>query len=128
MTRKLFARAALFGGMILFTGCSLDTLSPSTPSARIAQDRTHNTVSSSHAVEDTRFQQVMSALVQRIKTNPNYQKIGLKTPEEKQWFKNLLYKLWHRDITREQFIAEGVKRYPDKRYEFTFIADAMQEI
>ena len=119
----------LFALSFVLNGCSFGNLSPSAPSERIV----HKTQSVSHQyafslTDDERFKEVMRRIVVEIKSNPKYNKIGLRTQKDKIWFKQLLYKLWHRDITRKQFIAEGVKRYPSKRYEFTFIADTMQRI
>ena len=111
---------------LFMSGCSYDALTAqnTAPTQRIA----HTQTSPMTHVAPHGFDDVMQALVAQIKADANYRKIGLKTPKEKQWFKATLYKLWHRDITRSDFIAQGVKRYPTKRYEFTFIADAMQRI
>ena len=68
----------------------------------------------------------MIQVAQSTKQDPNYHRIALNTQEEKIWFRDLMYKLWDREITRQQFITEGVKRYPSHRYEFTYIANAYQ--
>ena len=60
-------------------------------------------------------------------TDPRYQKLALDTAEKKAWFKQLLYRLWDRQITRAQFIKEGLRKYPDREYEFRFIADSFQK-
>ena len=59
---------------------------------------------------------------QKIKDDPNYQRIALDTPEKKAWFKDLTYRLWDRQITTNQFMSEGLSKYPDRQYEFNFVA------
>ena len=67
------------------------------------------------------YEKKMRAVAAGIKDDPNYQRLALDTPEKKEWFKTLTYRLWDRQITRQQFIKEGLKRYPDHGYEFNFI-------
>ena len=52
-------------------------------------------------------------------------RITLETAENKTWFKAWTYKLWNREITKREFIAEGLKQYPERRYEFEFIAEGL---
>ena len=67
------------------------------------------------------YEKKMREVASGIKNDPNYQRLALDTPEKKEWFKKLTYRLWDRQITRQQFITEGLKRYPDHGYEFNFI-------
>ena len=67
------------------------------------------------------YEKKMREIASGIKDDPNYQRFALDTPEKKEWFKKLTYTLWDRQITRQQFITEGLKRYPDHGYEFNFI-------
>ena len=67
------------------------------------------------------YEKTMRKIASGIKDDPNYQRLALNTPEKKEWFKKLTYRLWDRQITRQQFIAEGLKRYPNQGYEFNFI-------
>jgi hypothetical protein len=67
------------------------------------------------------YEKTMRKIASGIKDDANYQRIALSTPEKKEWFKKLTYRLWDRQITRQQFITEGLKRYPDHGYEFNFI-------
>jgi len=109
---------------IFLTACSTPVSSPS-PQSRVS----HQVPLSSTAVNGTkmeRFHTTMIQVAQSTKQDPNYHRIALNTQEEKIWFRDLMYKLWDREITRQQFIAEGVKRYPSHRYEFTYIANAYQ--
>ncbi|MCF6206648.1 MAG: hypothetical protein L3J47_07135 [Sulfurovum sp.] len=76
--------------------------------------------------KEEKFHETMIKVAQSTQSNPNYNRMKLNTPEEKKWFKNLMYRLWDRQITRAQFIAEGTARYPNHKYEFTYIANAYQ--
>ncbi len=70
----------------------------------------------------------MRSVASGIKNDTNYQRIALDTPEKKEWFKSLTYRLWDRQITRQQFMAEGLAKYPNRRYEFQFIIRGFESI
>jgi len=67
------------------------------------------------------YQQTMRTVASGIKHDNNYQRITLDTPEKKEWFRMLTYRLWDRQITRQQFMTEGLSHYPSHRYEFAFV-------
>ncbi len=67
------------------------------------------------------YEKTMRKIASGIKDDPNYQRLALNTPEKKEWFKKLTYRLWDRQITRQQFITEGLSRYPNHGYELNFI-------
>jgi len=67
------------------------------------------------------YENTMRKIASGIKDDTNYQRLALNTPEKKEWFKKLTFRLWDRQITRQQFIAEGLKRYPNHGYELNFI-------
>ena len=67
------------------------------------------------------YQKTMRSVASGIKNDANYQRIALNTPEKKAWFRSLTYRLWDRQMTRQQFIAEGLSYYPSHRYEFEFV-------
>jgi len=71
------------------------------------------------------YEKKMRKVASGIKDDPNYQRLELDTPEKKEWFKKLTYRLWDRQITRYQFVSDGLKRYPDHGYEFNFIVKGM---
>lgn len=74
------------------------------------------------------YQQTMRSVASGIKHDTTYQRITLDTPEKKEWFKTLTYRLWDRQITRQQFIAEGLAKYPTHRYEFQFVIDGFANV
>ena len=73
------------------------------------------------------FNKTMSKVAMSTNDDPRYRKLALDTPQKKAWFKSLMYRLWDRQITREQFIREGLKQYPDRAYEFNYIANGFQK-
>jgi len=60
-----------------------------------------------------------------IKHDANYRKLDLSTPELKEWFTDITYKLWDHQISRGQFVAAGLEKYPDRAYEFEVIANGL---
>lgn len=73
------------------------------------------------------YQNTMRSVASGIKDDPNYQRITLDTPEKKAWFKDLTYRLWDRQITTNQFMSEGLSKYPNREYEFNFVVDGFQK-
>ena len=74
------------------------------------------------------YQQTMRTIASGITQDPNYRRIALDTAEKKEWFRDLTYRLWDRQITRSQFITEGLSRFPTHRYEFEFIVNGFENI
>jgi hypothetical protein len=74
------------------------------------------------------YQQTMRSVASGIKHDTNYQRITLDTPEKKEWFKTLTYRLWDRQMTRDQFMAEGLSKYPNRRHEFQFIINGFANV
>ncbi len=73
------------------------------------------------------FQESMMKVALSTQDDSKYQKIELDTPEKKAWFKDLMYRLWDRQITRDDFILEGLTQYPTHKYEFEFVANGFQK-
>jgi len=72
------------------------------------------------------FRKKMREVAKSTLENKKYNKMTLGTEEKKEWFTNLMYQLWDRQITRRQFIQEGLTKYPSHQYEFEFIANGFQ--
>lgn len=72
------------------------------------------------------YQTTMRSIASGIKNDPSYQRLELDTDENKAWFKDLTYRLWDRQITKETFLAQGLKKYPTHRYEFNFVINGLQ--
>jgi len=76
----------------------------------------------------TRYANTMKKVASGIKDDTNYQRIALDTTEKKEWFKDLTFRLWDRQITRQQFLAEGLAKYPTHQYELQFIINGFEKI
>lgn len=102
-----------------FSGCtnSVDSLYPSAPAV---EKRTYQEPAPEKLEAYTN---TMRRVASGIKDDPNYNKIALDTAEKKAWFKDLTYRLWDRQITKGQFISEGLTKYPTHRYEFEFVVN-----
>ena len=73
------------------------------------------------------FEKTMVKVALSIRGDSTYNKMALDTPKKKIWFKNLMFRLWDRQITRNNFIEKGLTKYPLHGYEFGFVADGFQE-
>jgi len=72
------------------------------------------------------FKSTMIEVAKSTLSDSRYNKMTLNTKEKKAWFRNLMYGLWDRQMTRSEFIAEGLKKYPTHSYEFRFVAHGFQ--
>jgi hypothetical protein len=68
------------------------------------------------------FIEKMQQVSGEIAKDPGYDRIPLETAEEGQWFTDLAYRYWSKQISREQFIEQGVAKYPDNRRSFETLA------
>ena len=98
-----------------FTACT-DSMSSATPAA---------TYQAPTEAKMAKFKPVMTEVALSTRNDPKYNKMTIK-PEDKEWFQLLMYRYWDRQMTRGQFISEGVSRYPGHEYEFSFIANGFQ--
>lgn len=74
------------------------------------------------------FNKDMRKVALSTQNDPRYNRMALDTPQKKKWFKDLMYQLWDREISKEEFISRGVAKYPTHRYEFEFIANGFQNL
>jgi len=100
---------------LTFTGCT-DSMTSTTPKA-VYQAPTE--------AKMAKFKPVMTQVALSTRNDPNYNKMTIKA-EDKEWFQMLMYRFWDRQITKAQFVSEGISRYPGHNYEFAFIADGFQ--
>jgi hypothetical protein len=118
----LLASISLLG----LSGCTSPTQYLNTPSKTTKKATTHYKSPTPHKL--ALYQQTMRSVASGIKHDTNYQRIALDTPEKKEWFKTLTYRLWDRQITRDQFMSEGLSKYPSRKYEFQFVIDGFSNI
>ncbi len=105
---------------VSFTGCSNPLSTLSTPSFKKQNYPKPN------ATKAANFKNTMMKVALSTRDDAKYTKLELDTPEKKAWFKDLMYRLWDRQITKNQFIAEGLQKYPTRKYEFMFVANGFQ--
>jgi hypothetical protein len=117
----LLASISLLG----LSGCTSPSQYLTTP-ATTTKTITHYESPTPHKL--ALYQQTMRSVASGIKHDANYQRIALDTPEKKEWFKTLTYRLWDRQITRDQFMSEGLSKYPSRKYEFQFVIDGFSNI
>ncbi|MDQ7084251.1 MAG: hypothetical protein Q9M36_04655 [Sulfurovum sp.] len=67
------------------------------------------------------YKKTMNSIGEDIENDMEYERIEFATADEKKWFRTLTYRLWDRQMTRHQFLAEGLAKYPSHSYEFQFI-------
>ncbi|HFQ61238.1 MAG TPA: hypothetical protein ENK39_02915 [Epsilonproteobacteria bacterium] len=116
---KYFILATLTA--ISFTGCSNSMNTVNTPTFK------PQSYQKPSATKSANFKNTMMKVALSTRDDAKYNKIELDTPEKKAWFKDLMFRLWDRQITRHQFMAEGMSKYPTHRYEFAFVANGFQK-
>jgi len=75
----------------------------------------------------SQFKKTMQKVALSTQNDPSYNRMTLDTPAKKAWFQNLMYRLWDRQITKSDFLYEGLKKYPTHQYEFLFVANGFQK-
>jgi len=73
------------------------------------------------------YNKTMLTVASSIKRDRKYRRIALDTPRKKEWFRVLTYRLWDRQITRNQFMKEGLAHYPKHKYELIFIIKGFEK-
>jgi len=124
MTKKIVSSLALAS---MITGCSIPSTLSMPRMPHITKEKPTITYEKPTPQKQEAFNKAMSQVALSTKEDPRYKKLALDTPEKKTWFKNLMYRLWDRQITREQFVHEGLQKYPDRAYEFNYIANGFQK-
>ncbi len=72
------------------------------------------------------FSKAMNGIKNDVKNNSKYTKIKLNKPiDNRKWFTDNIYKLWSGEMTKDVFINDGISKYPNKDYEFYFIASSV---
>lgn len=113
-----------------FTGCNTKLNLPTSSQTNMKKTYTVPERKSYAKPSDKKleaYHDTMMKVALSTQKDPNYKKIALDTPEKKAWFGDLMYRLWDRQITRNQFVTEGLEQYPTHRYEFDFVANGFQQ-
>jgi len=100
---------------LTFTGCT-DSMTSATPKAAYQAPTD---------AKMAKFKPVMTQVALSTRNDPKYNKMTIRA-EDKAWFQTHMYRYWDRQMTKSQFVAEGISRYPGHSYEFNFIANGFQ--
>lgn len=73
----------------------------------------------------TGFDARMSSVIEHVKADPGYKKIPIDTTADREWFSDQSEALYKKKITKEQYVAEGVKHFPGYEASFNELADLL---
>lgn len=125
---KITVKTIVFGTMITalglsFTACTAkqESVVAPAPKEQIKQAPPPVKVVSDEE-KHAQYKESMKKIGTEIKKDASYKKLDLSTPELKEWFSDITYRLWDYQMTQEQFIAAGLAKFPDRRYEFEKIS------
>ena len=110
-----------------FSGCTSPMDMLETPQVKTAPTPAPKQYQQPTPEKTEAYQNTMRSVASGIANDPNYHRIALDTPEKKAWFKDLTYRLWDRQISTNQFMSEGLSKYPEHTYEFNFVANGFQK-
>ena len=121
LTSKLifFATTITFVGLN-FTACAI--LPPTEPKKELKKAPAAVLTEEQKYVKYGSATRIVGA---QIKQDMNYQKLDLSTPELKEWFTDITYKVWDRQISQAQFIALGLEKFPRNQYEFQEVSTGL---
>jgi len=74
------------------------------------------------AGEANTFQRDLSQVAAELDNDPSYRRLPLEGPDDQQWFTDLAYSLYTREISAAEFVAKGVERFPDYQDSFATLA------
>lgn len=72
------------------------------------------------------YREDMQHLVKEIEENqPNYKHLPLKEKADFDWFYIETYALWEKSVTKDQFIQNGLLRYPSYKESLEYLANQL---
>lgn len=72
------------------------------------------------------YRENMQYLVKEIEENqPNYKHLPLKEKADFDWFYIETYAVWEKNVSKDQFIQNGLHRYPTYRESLEYLADQL---
>lgn len=71
------------------------------------------------------FQSKLSSVAKEAAADPSYKEIPLNTTADKNWFTDLAYKYYKKDITGGEFVKQGVAKFPEYGDSFQYLANAL---
>lgn len=74
------------------------------------------------------YREDMLYLVKEIEENqPNYKHLPLTEKADFDWFYIETYAVWEKNVTKDQFIQNGLQRYPSYRESLEYLADQLTQ-
>jgi len=73
------------------------------------------------------YEAKINEVIKKIQADPSYVRIPLDTKEDLDWFLTQSFLYWDKKKSRDEFISEGVKRFPDYKSSFEYLADRMKQ-
>lgn len=119
--QRLLITSAITATGLSFTACT--TTQPVPPKPQVKQVPAAPV--KSDAEKHVEYKSTMKIVGKNIKRDANYKRLDLSTPELKNWFTDITYKLWDGQISRGQFIAAGLEKFPGHSYEFETISNGL---
>ncbi len=119
--KTLLITSAITATSLSFTACTGTQPVPPKPQVKQVPAVPVKSDAEKHA----EYKSTMKIVGKDIKRDANYKRLDLSTPELKNWFTDITYKLWDGQMSRGQFIAAGLEKFPDRSYEFETISNGL---
>ncbi len=71
------------------------------------------------------FDNKMQSVIVHVKADPAYKSIPLESSSDRAWFFQESENLFKKKISKEQYVADGVKQFPGYEASFTELADLL---
>lgn len=128
VTKTLFIASFIAIGLS-FSACTKTPIQPTQKPQQVQQKVKDETPSKkpqmTEAQKNKAYKNAMRKVGESIREDMNYQKLDLSTAELKNWFTDITFRVWDHQISREQFVAFGLEKFPQHSYEFNMIAQGL---
>lgn len=73
------------------------------------------------------FQEKMNSLSKEVQANPTYKRIPLDTKQDQEWFATETFLYWDSKSTKEEFINNGITKFPEFRETFEYLSEEIKK-
>ncbi|WP_460231991.1 hypothetical protein [Aurantivibrio plasticivorans] len=80
-----------------------------------------------NAMSQKAFEYKLAELTGEASEAPDYKAIPIETAADQNWFIDLAYRYYSKDISQGQFIQEGLRRFPGYGESFAILAGLLVE-
>ena len=118
MNAKKIITSALIAAMALgtVTGCS-------SMRAMVIEDTVKDTKDGKDKEKLTQFEARFEKVLDDIDNKKDYKKLPTDDTEKTKWFIKESFKLWDKQITRDEYIAAGIEKYGGYKETMIYLAD-----